>query len=136
MTPTRRLVIRILLPLLISISLAGSASLFAGATAPSPKDLVGNWEGKFLVNSNEVGVRLELRDDGNKVVGELKTMHGNWTVTDVKFATGKWTITWRTPDNATGTMVGTLAGDKLEGNFDFPPNFAGSFSLARVKDAS
>jgi hypothetical protein len=132
---TRRLAIQILLPLLIA-SVGGAAPLSARATAPSPKDLVGNWEGKFLVNSNEVGVRLELRADGNKVVGELKTMHGNWTITDVKFAAGKWTITWRTPDNATGNMVGTLAGDKLDGNFDFPPNFAGSFSLARVKDAS
>ena len=113
----------------------GLATSRAKAAGPVGKELVGKWEGTMTSSMGVANVRLDLRADGNKIVGELNTQHGDWPITDIKFAAGKWNIGWRTPENASGTMIGTLKGDKLEGNYDFPPNFSGPFSFTRAKAA-
>ena len=130
---------RLALFALLGVFIAAAASLAisrANAAGPAGKELIGTWDGTMTSSMGVANVRLELRLAGDKIAGELKTQHGDWAITEVKPVAGKWSIAWRTPENAAGTMVGTLKGDKLEGNYDFPPNFSGPFSLARVKDAN
>ena len=115
-------------------------TMFAQQAVASPggtpgKEIVGNWEGTFAMGKNDIHVRLELRADGNKIVGELATPHGPWSVTDAKFEGGKWNVEIHTPDNNIGMMQGVLNGNKFEGNYQFPPNTGGDFKLARVKGA-
>jgi len=105
----------------------------AAGGAPG-KEIVGHWEGTFLMGKSDIPVKLELRADGNKIVGELQTPHGPWTVTDAKYEDGKWNVEIHGPENA-GMMQGVLNGDKFEGNYQFPPNAGGDFKLSRVKKA-
>jgi len=97
------------------------------------KEVVGKWEGPVTTGAGEMRMKLELRVEGDKIVGEISNPHGTWTVTDVKFAHGKWTISWRTPDDATGKMIGSVKGDKLAGDWDFAPNFVGTFDFTKAK---
>jgi len=132
---TRRLALLTLLGVFIATS-AGLAISRAYAAGPVGKELIGTWDGSMTSSMGVANVRLELRLAGDRVAGELKTQHGDWPITEVKPTAGKWSIAWRTPENAAGTMLGTLKGDKLEGNYDFPPNFSGPFSLTRLKEAN
>jgi len=121
--------------LLCVAALVLGTAAFANGTANSPdRDIVGNWEGTMSVGSAQMPIRMELRADGKKIVGDLKTPHGPWPITDAKYADGKWNIEVRTPESGTGTMKGVLSGDKLEGNYDFPPNFSGEFKFTRAKE--
>ena len=131
---TPRLALFTLLAVLIA-TVAGLETSRAKAAGPVGRELIGKWEGTMTSSMGVANVRLELRAEGDKVVGALNTQHGDWPITDIKFAVGKWSIGWRTPESAAGTMLGTLKGDKLEGNYDFPPNFSGPFSLTRAKAA-
>ncbi len=131
---TRRLALFTLLSVFIATA-AGLAVSRANPAGPVGKELIGTWDGTMTSSMGVANVRLELRLAGDKVAGELKTQHGDWTITEVKSAAGKWSLAWRTPENAAGTLLGTLKGDKLEGNYDFPPNFSGPFSLTRAKNA-
>jgi len=105
----------------------------AAGGAPG-KEILGHWEGTFVMGKSDIPVKLELRADGNKIVGELQTPHGPWAVTEAKFEDGKWNVEIHGPENA-GMMQGLLNGDKFEGNFQFPPNAGGDFKLSRVKKA-
>jgi hypothetical protein len=82
-------------------------------------------------------MKLELRMENDKIVGEINNPHGTWTITDARFADGKWTLGWRTPDDATGRMIGSILGsingDQFAGKWDFPPNFVGTFNFSRKK---
>jgi len=108
-------------------------AMAAGGGAPG-KEIVGHWEGTLAMGKSDIPVKLELRADGNKIVGELQTPHGPWTVTDAKYEDGKWNVEIHGPENA-GMMQGVLNGDKFEGNYQFPPNAGGDFKLSRVKKA-
>jgi hypothetical protein len=127
----------VLFTLIVAVvaSAAGPKISHANAAGLVGKELIGKWEGTMTSSMGVANVRLDLRADGNKIAGELNTQHGDWPITDVKLADGKWNIAWRTPENAAGTLIGTLKGDKLEGNYDFPPNFSGPFSFTRAKAA-
>src|SRR5437899_12668162 len=103
--------------------LPGTAAFANSAGSPPDKNIVGSWEGTMSVGSAQMPIQMELRADGKKIVGDLKTPHGPWPVTDAKYTDGKWSIEVRTPESGTGTLKGVLSGDKLEGNYDFPPNF-------------
>ena len=97
------------------------------------KNLVGTWEGTFKMQSGGVSIEMVLRLEGGKIAGELKTPHGPWTVTDAKYVEGKWEILVRTSENGAGRLKGVLSGDKLEGNYEFPPMFGGAFTMTRTK---
>ena len=96
------------------------------------KEILGHWEGTFAMGKSDIPVKLELRTDGGKIVGELQTPHGPWAVTDAKYEDGKWNVEIHGPENA-GMMQGVLSGDKFEGSFQFPPMAGGDFKLSRVK---
>ena len=117
------------------VTLLLGTALVAGAGNSSGKDIVGSWEGTMSVGSAQMPIKMELRTDGKKIVGDLKTPHGPWPVTDAKYAEGKWNLEVRTPESGMGTMKGVLNGDTLEGSYNFPPSFSGEFKFTRAKEA-
>lgn len=135
MSRTVKLSAVVLLMVLVGAFVPGMARYASGAGDPPSKALVGNWEGTIAVGTAEMPIQMELRADGKKIVGELKTPHGPWPVTDAKYADGKWNIEVQTPSKEAGTMKGVLSGDKLEGHYDFPPSFSGEFKFTRAKGA-
>jgi hypothetical protein len=120
---------------LVATLVQGSAAFANGAANSPEKDIIGSWEGTMSVGSAQMPIKMELRADGKKIVGDLKTPHGPWPVTDAKYAEGKWNFDVRTPEGGAGTMKGVLNGDKLEGSYNFPPSFSGEFKFARAKEA-
>lgn len=129
----RKTSVRLLVLLAVSFGLA-AAGVAAGADDQG-KELVGKWEGTFVMPQGGVNVEMTLRNDGGKIVGELKTPHGPWTVTEAKYVDGKWEILVRTSEDTMGRLKGVLSGDKLEGDFMFPPSFGGEFKMTRTKSA-
>ena len=107
----------------------------AGGTDADAKKIVGTWQGRFTMPQGGINIEMTLRTEAGKIVGEMKTPHGPWTVTEAKYSEGKWEILVRTPDNDTGQLKGVLSGDKLEGEYMFPPNVGGEFKMTRAKGA-
>jgi hypothetical protein len=109
----------------------------AGQVAKSgANELVGKWEGGVTVGDRSMRMTLVLRNEGNKLSGQISNAHGDWAVTDVKFANGKWTIAWRTPEGGTGKMIGILKDNKLSGDWDNSPAFVGTFELTKAANAA
>jgi hypothetical protein len=116
----------------VAIGLANPSFAIGAGNSPD-KTIVGSWEGTMSVGTAEMPIKMELRADGKKIIGDLKTPHGPWPITDAKYADGKWNIEVQTPEKGTGSMKAVLSGEKLEGHYDFPPSFAGDFKFTRVK---
>jgi hypothetical protein len=112
----------------------GTARVALGADDHG-KSIVGTWQGTFTMPQGGVNIEMTLRSEAGKIVGEMKTPHGPWAVTEAKYVEGKWEILVRTPDNNTGQLKGVLSGDKLEGEYMFPPSVGGEFKMTRVKSA-
>ena len=119
-----------------------SAAMFALRTAgvalgadDHGKSIVGTWQGTFTMPQGGVNIEMTLRTEGGKIVGEMKTPHGPWAVTEAKYVDGKWEILVRTPENNNGQLKGVLNGDKLEGEYMFPPSVGGECKMTRVKSA-
>jgi len=132
---TRTLTILLSLSVL-SLCILGQKTLAGQAAKSSANEIVGKWEGGVTVGDNSMGLKLELKNEGGKIVGLLRTGHGDWTITDVKFASGKWTLAWRTPEGGTGKMIGTLKDNKLAGDWDNSPAFVGTFELTKAASAA
>ena len=132
---TRTLTALLSLSLLFVCALGQKAPAGQGAKAAA-NELVGKWEGGVTVGDRGMRMTLELRNEGNKLVGQISNAHGDWAVTDVKFANGKWTIAWRTPEGGTGKMIGALKDNKLAGDWDNSPAFVGTFELTKASSAA
>lgn len=130
-TFTRTLTLFLSLSLLLVCAI-GQKTLAGQTAKPGANELVGKWEGGVTVGDRGMRMTLVLRNEGNKLVGQISNAHGDWTVTDVKFANGKWTIAWRTPEGGTGKMIGTLKDNKLAGDWDNSPAFVGTFELTKA----
>src|SRR5262249_32916787 len=120
--------------LLVAMLAMGGASLvganaFAGDKDSPGKAIVGNWEGTFQMPPGPVSVKMELRAEGDKIVGELMSPHGPWSITDVKLVDGKLNIEINAGERGKGFMQGVLTGDHLEGKYGFPPMAAGEFKM-------
>lgn len=132
---TRTLAILLSLSFLFICALEQKALAIQRAKS-STSEIVGKWEGGVSAGGAAMNITLELKNEGNKIVGQINNPHGSWTVTDVKFANGKWTIAWRTPEDGTGKMIGTIKDNKLAGDWDFSPAFVGTFELTKATSAA
>lgn len=132
---TRTLTILLSLSFLSLYALEPKTLASQGAKS-SANEIVGQWEGGVTVGDQSMGIKLELKNEGSKIVGLLRTGHGDWTITDVKFASGKWTIAWRTPEGGAGKLIGTLKDNKLAGDWDNSPAFVGTFELTKATSAA
>ena len=106
------------------------AAVLSPAYATEPA-LAGNWIGAVDTSRGQMEFGLELRVEKDKLVGVLKTGHGDWKVTDVSEKSGLWTVSFKGAENE-GTLTGRIKDGKFVG--DWKSKMAnGTFELSRAK---
>lgn len=108
--------------------------LFTCTTAPlhaADPQLAGNWVGQIDTNRGPMDIGLSLKAEKGKLVGVLKTAHGDWEVTSVSEKDGQWTVGFKGGGNE-GQMIGRITNNKFSG--DWKSKMAdGSFELTRAR---
>lgn len=94
--------------------------------------LEGRWAGRIDTDRGQMQIGLELKAEGNRLTGALKTPHGDWPVTGVADSKGTYTVTCSTGD-ATATLVGTVKGETFSGSWKNGSYSSGTFTLSRAK---
>jgi hypothetical protein len=106
------------------------ACVMAPLHAADP-ELAGNWIGQIDTNRGPMDIGLNLRVEKGKLVGLLKTAHGDWDVTGVSEKDGQWTVAFTGGGNE-GQMIGRITGNKFSG--DWKSKMAdGTFEVTRVR---
>ncbi len=107
--------------------------LLAGLTMPPAADpeLAGNWVGSIDTTRGQMEIGLNLTAEKGKLVGVLKTGHGDWEVVSVAEKDGQWTVAFKGGGNE-GTMTGRIQATRFAG--EWKSKMAdGTFELTRVK---
>ena len=109
------------------------AALVLPVHAEDP-ELAGKWIGAIDTPSRgQMEFGLELRVEKGKLVGAVKTGHGDWEVTSVTEKAGVWTVAFKGEPNE-GTMTGRIKDGKFTG--EWKSKLAdGTFELVRPKTA-
>ena len=96
------------------------------------KDIVGKWGGEATEdgNSEVMQVTIDLRLDGNRIVGDVRSPEVELKVTNVSFADGKWAITCVSADGVEAKIGCTIKSAKLIGEWSFGGN-TGKFQLSK-----
>jgi hypothetical protein len=109
--------------------------LLAGLTMPlgaADPELAGNWIGAVDTDRGPMDIGLTLTVEKGKLVGVLKTGHGDWAVTAVTEKDGQWTVNFKGGDNE-GRLIGRVKDGKFSG--DWKSAMAnGTFALTRAKE--
>ncbi len=132
---TRTLAIFLALSFLFICTL-GQKALAIQRAKSSTSEIVGKWEGGVSAGGAAMNITLELKNEGNKIVGQINNPHGSWDGDRCEVCQRKWTIAWRTSEDGTGKMIGTLKDNKLAGDWDFSPAFVGTFELTKATSAA
>jgi hypothetical protein len=113
--------------------------LIAGLTLTSPEalrseaadpELAGNWVGAIDTTRGPMDIGLRLVVEKGKLVGSLKTAHGDWDVTGVTEKDRQWTVSFNGGGNE-GTMTGRIEANKFSG--EWKSKMAdGTFALPRA----
>lgn len=86
------------------------------ACGRKPSDPVGVWQGTIKNNSGEtVAFTLEVKRDGNKLVGELVNGDERTVSTNGSFESGKLNLRF---DFYDAGLIATIEGDHLQGSFE------------------
>ena len=94
-------------------------------------ELAGNWIGSINTNRGTMDIGLRLTVEKDKLVGTLKTAHGDWAVTAVTEKDGVWTVEFKGGDNE-GRLIGRINGNAFAG--DWKSAMAdGTFEMTRAK---
>jgi hypothetical protein len=94
-------------------------------------ELAGNWIGSINTNRGTMDIGLRLKTEKDKLVGVLKTAHGDWAVTAVSEEDGVWTVEFKGADNE-GRLIGRIKGNAFTG--DWKSAMAdGTFEMTRAK---
>jgi hypothetical protein len=104
--------------------------LLAPALYAAPHPLEGKWLGGVDTDRGKMQIGLELKAEGGKLIGAIKSPHGDWAVKSVSESKGTYTITF---DNGgqTGRLIGAIKDGKFSGEWDNSPNAKGTFSLEK-----
>jgi hypothetical protein len=106
------------------------AALVLQARAADP-DLVGTWFGEIDTDRGQMEIGLVVTLVNGKLVGTLKTGHGDWEVTGITVKDGQWTVAFRGGGNE-GQMAGRVSGNEFSG--EWKSKMAnGTFDLSRSK---
>ena len=98
---------------------------------PADPELAGNWIGAIDTSRGQMEIALNLKVEKSKLVGSLKTAHGDWEITGVTEKDGQWTVGFKGGGNE-GTMTGRIKDNKFAG--DWRSKMAdGTFELSRAK---
>jgi hypothetical protein len=94
-------------------------------------ELAGNWIGSISTNRGTMDIGLSLKTEKDKLVGVLKTGHGDWPVTGVSQKDDVWTVEFKGADNE-GRLIGRIKGNAFTG--DWKSAMAdGTFEMTRAK---
>jgi hypothetical protein len=94
-------------------------------------ELAGNWTGSVTAARGTMDIALSLKVEKDKLVGTLKTGHGDWAVTEVSEKDGVWTVAFKGGDNE-GRLIGRIKGNAFSG--DWKSSMAdGTFEMTRAK---
>ena len=94
-------------------------------------ELTGNWIGSVSASHGTMDIGLSLKVEKDKLVGTLKTAHGDWAVTGVTEKDGVWTVEFKGGDNH-GRLIGQIKGNAFTG--DWKSAMAdGKFEMTRAK---
>jgi hypothetical protein len=109
----------------IALCLLALASAAVLATHP----LEGRWVGSIDTDRGQMQIALELKADGSRLTGAVKTPHGDWPVQSVTDAKGVYTVTFSTGDE-TGAMVGPVKDGMFSGKWTNGSVSTGTFTLS------
>lgn len=103
------------------------------ARAANP-DLAGTWFGEIDTDRGPMEIGLVVTAEKEKLVGALKTAHGDWEVTAITLKDGQWTVAFKGGGNE-GQMVGRITDNRFSG--EWRSKMAnGTFELSRSKKKS
>lgn len=108
--------------------------LLAGLCLPlraADPEIAGSWIGATDTNRGPMDIGLTLTVEKGKLIGVLKTAHGDWDITSVTEKDGVWTVGFKGGGNE-GTMVGRIAATKFTGAWK-SVMADGTFELTRAK---
>ena len=109
--------------------------LLAGlATSPAAADLnelAGNWMGAVETPRGQMEIALALTIEKDRLIGVLKTGHGDWEVTTVTEKDGVWSVDVKSPMGP-AKLSGRVKGTKYTGDWR-SPMADGTFELTRSK---
>jgi hypothetical protein len=109
-------------------------ALMIGSSAiqETPAAVAGYWLGSIDTNRGQMEIGLDLSEQKGKLVGVLKTAHGDWAVTDVREKDGVWTVAFK-GDSGAGKLIGKIKDGAFTGDWDLSPHATGTFELKRAK---
>lgn len=107
------------------------AGLSLNVHAADPAQLAGRWVGGIDTSKGQMEIGLHLTVEKGKLVGAVKTGHGDWDVTGVEEKDGVWTVSFKSPGGP-GKLSGRVKASKFAGDWD-SPMAKGTFELARSK---
>ena len=106
------------------------AALVSPTRAADP-ELAGSWIGAIDTPRGQMEIGLNLTVEKNRLVGVIKTGHGDWPVTEVTEKDGVWTVAFKGPENE-GSLTGRITAGKFSG--DWKSKMAnGTFELTQSK---
>jgi zinc protease len=109
------------------------ASFNQPANTGSPANANGKWDLKMNAMGQNLDVTLDLKQDGDKVSGEMNSMLGKGTVEGGKISGNKLTATAKTTFQGQALNLkisGTIDGDNMKGSIDSGFPGAPAFSFA------
>jgi hypothetical protein len=111
---------------------------FAQSTTPTRKSsgnpAAGTWEGKAKGTQQEIPLTMELKADGAKMLGEIRTPQGAYSVTGGSYAKGKLSLDFKN-NEAAGKLSATIKQNKMSGEWTFGTD-SGTFECARSAAAA
>jgi hypothetical protein len=106
-------------------------TVFALPTHAADPDVVGTWFGEIDTDRGQMEIGLVVTLEKEKLVGTLKTGHGDWEVTAITQKDGQWTVAFKGGGNE-GQMAGRINSNRFSG--EWKSKMAnGTFDLTRSK---
>jgi hypothetical protein len=101
------------------------------ALGAAERELAGNWIGAIDTTRGQMEIGLNLHVEKDKLVGVIKTAHGDWGVTRVVQKDGEWTVSFKRDGNE-GQMIGRITDNTFAGQWK-SMMADGTFELTRAK---
>lgn len=112
----------------VSIGLAAASPPQAAAAG-----IEGRWVGKVTADAGEMKIEVEIKVEGGKATGAIRTAHGDWPVKGGTFANGTWTLPFEVEGAGDRWMKGVVKADTFTGEWNNAPMAVGTFELTRAK---
>jgi hypothetical protein len=110
----------------VELKKASAAGAAASATAGTPVNLTGQWDGVADANGQPFPFSLTLKVDGEKVSGSSSSQLGESNISSGTWLNGRLSFQLDNPNGAV-TMSATVVDGKLSGEFDYAGQLQGKW---------